>query len=195
MLKVVQTQRPIASSQVTSLPVWTAARHQERIAAGWWSVQQAAPARAAWRTVLALCTQATADMSTSPGPDAVLAQSCLTAAGGLGQYGEYFRWSRWLRDHDEAQGALTAASTAAIFRGAHPACRALPGRGTPWSPLPRSRRERFCPHVGLRALGCADRAQAVLSRHLRGTSDPLLDTLRRTPLPAGRTCYLDTPGG
>jgi hypothetical protein len=171
---------------------WSAAEHHNRVAAGWWSSRDPDQARAAWRETSAICQAARTDLSAAPLQDVRLARECLHAASGLGRYSDYFRWARWLRDHDAAQGGLSSEHAARIYRTAHPDCRALLARAaTPWQPAPRSRRQRFCQHTGLLALGCPQQAAQIKARYLRSSDDPLLQAVRDAYQPDTRRCYLE----
>lgn len=171
---------------------WTAAEHHNRIAQSWWQVQDPTAARAAWDQTAAICQSARPDMSASPLHDARLARACMAAAAAQGRYGAYFRWAHWLRAHDDAQGGLASENVAQIYRSAHPSCQNLQARAaTPWQPQPRTRRELFCQHAGLLALGCLPQAAAARARHRRSGEDPLMQAISDAQQADSRRCYLD----
>jgi len=171
---------------------WSAAAHTNRVAAGWWSAQDGTQARAAWEQSYTLCQRARTDLSAAPLHDVQLARACMQAASGLGRYSAYFRWARWLRDHDAALGGISSETVAQVYRTAHPDCGNLAAQpGAPWQPAPRSRRQRFCQHAGLMALGCASQSARIRDRYLRNSNDPLLQALRDAYQPDTRRCYLE----
>jgi len=163
-----------------------------------------AAAKRSWRKVLQVCESPIEPMRSAPVNDEELMESCITAAGAIGDYDKWLSWAQTMRRDDIKDHRRTRSTTMkTLFRTAVPDCR---------SPRLKLRRVRgykdyprvdvrknpshpFCAVAGLIAMDCRHHIGAF-ERYRYSVADQvaawesLYQVARRTGSVTEK-CYLD----